>query len=135
MNSRFNSIEEGIKALQQGKMVILTDDESRENEGDLIIPAQNITAKDINFMCHHARGLICLPMQDADFQRLKIPMMTDKNQSTHNTAFGVSFEAAQGTSTGISAHDRALSIKAAVNEKNGENGEDGHGHIDDSDEL
>lgn len=111
----FNSIAEGIKALQAGKMVILTDDESRENEGDLIIPAELITAAHINFMCKHARGLICLPMESCDFKRLGIPMMADKNESPHQTAFGVSFEAAKGVTTGISAADRATTIKTAIN--------------------
>lgn len=121
MNHPFNTIEEGIASLKQGKMVILTDDECRENEGDLIIPAQQVKAKDINFMCKHARGLICLPMESSDFERLGIPMMTSNNQSPHQTAFGVSFEAAAGVTTGISAEDRAVSARTAANENSGPN--------------
>ena len=115
----FNSIEEGILALKQKKMVILVDNESRENEGDLILPAENITAEHINFMTRYARGLICLSLTKADFDRLNLPMMVSNNQTPHKTAFGVSFEAAKGISTGISASDRAKSIRVAINPKSG----------------
>ncbi len=119
MKKPFNTIEEGIASLKKGKMVILTDDESRENEGDLIIPSSLVDAEKINFMCKEARGLICLTLEAADFTRLDIPMMTHKNQSPHQTAFGVSFESAVGVTTGISAQDRATSIKTAINEGSG----------------
>lgn len=125
----FNTIAEGIKSLQAGKMVILTDDESRENEGDLVIPAELVTATQINFMCKHARGLICLPMESHDFKRLGIPMMVDKNESPHQTAFGVSFEAAKGVTTGISAADRATTIKTAINASSTSNDVVMPGHI------
>ncbi len=121
MKHPFNTIEEGIVSLKKGEMVILTDDESRENEGDLIIPAEHVKAEDINFMCKEARGLICLPMESQDFKRLGIPMMTSNNQSPHQTAFGVSFEAANGVTTGISAEDRAVSARTAANENSGPN--------------
>lgn len=119
MHKLFNTIEEGLTALKIGKMVILVDDASRENEGDLIIPAENITAEHINFMTHHARGLICLSLTQEDWDRLQIPMMVSQNQSAYKTAFGVSFEAANGVSTGISARDRAQSIKVAINPNSG----------------
>lgn len=102
--------------IRDGKMVILVDDESRENEGDLVIAAEHITPETINFMSLYGRGLICLSMLDNDFERLGIPMMTKQNRSKHQTAFGVSIEAATGVSTGISAHDRAHTIKTAITE-------------------
>ena len=110
------SIEAALEDLRNGKMVILVDDESRENEGDLIFAAEKATPELINFMSRHGRGLICLPMMEADFERLAIPMMTKNNRSRHQTAFGVSIEATEGVSTGISAHDRAHTIKTAVDE-------------------
>lgn len=119
MQNVFNSIEEGISALRAGKMVILVDDESRENEGDLIFPAENITAEHINFMAQHARGLICLSLTEHDFDRLGIPLMTTNNRTPHHTAFGVSFEAATHISTGISAADRAQSIRTAMDPSSG----------------
>lgn len=119
MTIRFNSIEEGLAALRQGRMVILVDNENRENEGDLIMPAACISAESINFMTHHARGLICLALTEADFSRLQLPMMVTHNRTPHKTAFGVSFEAAQGVSTGISAADRAQSIRVAIDPHSG----------------
>ncbi len=100
-------------------MIILVDNESRENEGDLVMAAQYADNETINFMCHHARGLICLPMLEADFARLKIPMMPIHNQPKNQAAFGVSIEAAQGVTTGISVQDRVHTIKTAINPDNG----------------
>jgi 3,4-dihydroxy 2-butanone 4-phosphate synthase/GTP cyclohydrolase II len=117
----FNTIEEGLMALKSGKPVILVDNEARENEGDLILPAEFTTAEHINFMTQHARGLICLSLSEADFERLEIPMMVERNRTPYQTAFGVSFEAAQGVSTGISAQDRAHSILTAINPQSGPN--------------
>lgn len=102
--------------IRNGKMVILVDDESRENEGDLVIAAEQATPEAINFMSLYGRGLICLPMMENDFERLGIPMMAKHNRSRHQTAFGVAIEAAQGVSTGISAHDRAHTIKTAISD-------------------
>lgn len=116
--TEFSTIEAAIDDLRDGKMVILVDDESRENEGDLVLAAQCVTPEAINFMCHYGRGLICFPLLDEDFKRLGIPMMTKHNRTRHQTAFGVSIEAAEGVSTGISAHDRAHTIKTAIDEKN-----------------
>lgn len=103
-----------LNDIRNGKMVILVDDESRENEGDLILAAEQVTPEAINFMSLYGRGLVCLSMMESDFERLGIPMMTKQNRSKHQTAFGVSIEAASGVSTGISAHDRAHTIKTAI---------------------
>ncbi len=107
-------IEKGIEALQQGRMVILVDDEDRENEGDLVFPAELTSAETINFMAMHARGLICLALTSERVEELKLPMMTAKNQSPKQTAFTVSIEAREGVTTGISAHDRARTVRVAV---------------------
>src|SRR3989344_5224401 len=109
-----NTIEQALQDLQAGKMIILVDDEDRENEGDLVIAAEKITPEAINFMCTHGRGLITVPMMEADFDRLQIPMMIDNNRSKFSTAFGVSFGASTGVTTGISAADRARSIQVAA---------------------
>lgn len=114
MSFPFATIEEAIADIQAGKMVILVDDEDRENEGDLVFAAEKVTPEAINFMAKHARGLICLPMDGEYLDRLDIPMMTDKNASKYETAFTVSIEAATGISTGISAHDRAHTIATAI---------------------
>lgn len=113
----FNSIEELIEDIRLGKMVILVDDEDRENEGDLVCGADYITPAMINFMAVEARGLICLALAKEQIQRLDLPLMVrdDENYSPNKTAFTVSIEAAQGVSTGISAADRAHTIKVASN--------------------
>ncbi|GAB2709144.1 bifunctional 3,4-dihydroxy-2-butanone-4-phosphate synthase/GTP cyclohydrolase II [Aliiglaciecola sp. 3_MG-2023] len=109
-----HSIEEIIEDIKQGKMVILMDDEDRENEGDLIMAAEHATPEAINFMVTHARGLVCLPMTAQRCERLKLPLMVDNNNAQFSTNFTVSIEAAQGVTTGISAADRAQTILAAV---------------------
>ena len=109
------SIEAALEDLRQGKMVILVDDEDRENEGDLIFAADHVTPEKINFMAKHARGLICLAMTSEDLERLNIPMMVKQNTSRFHTAFTVSIEAAKGVTTGISAADRAHTIAVAMN--------------------
>lgn len=108
------SIEEAIADIKKGKMVILVDDEDRENEGDLTIAAQYVTPEAINFMATYGRGLICLPMAPELVDRLRLPMMTQRNGSRYGTNFTVSIEARDGISTGISAADRATTIKTAV---------------------
>ncbi len=123
------SIEQALNALQQGKMIILVDDEGRENEGDLVMAAEHVTPEAVNFMSRFGRGLICMPMVVADFKRLDIPMMVQNNQCRHQTAFGVSIGAAQGISTGISAFDRAHSIKVAVDQASSPNDIVMPGHI------
>lgn len=110
----FASIETALNDLRQGRMIILVDNENRENEGDLVMAAEHATPAAINFMCQYARGLVCLPLLEEDFARLKIPMMTEHNRSKHHTAFGVSIEAASGVTTGISAQDRAHTVKVAI---------------------
>nr|WP_163503924.1 bifunctional 3,4-dihydroxy-2-butanone-4-phosphate synthase/GTP cyclohydrolase II [Halomonas socia] len=108
------SIAELIEDIRQGKMVILMDDEDRENEGDVIMAAEKVEAEHINFMARHARGLICLPMTRERCQRLKLPLMVSDNGSGFGTKFTLSIEAAEGVSTGISAADRARTVQAAV---------------------
>ena len=110
-----NKMERAIADIQNGKMVIITDDKNRENEGDLVISAEKITPESINFMAHFGCGLICMPMSDDYFKRLDIPMMVQHNQSAFQTAFGVSIGSREGITTGISAHDRAHTIKVAAN--------------------
>lgn len=109
-----NATQEIIDDIRQGKMVILMDDEDRENEGDLIMAAEHVTPEAINFMVTHARGLVCLPMTQARCERLRLPLMVDKNGAQFTTNFTVSIEAARGVTTGISAADRATTILAAV---------------------
>ena len=114
--NKLANIETAINDIRDGKMIILVDDESRENEGDLVMAAEKVTPEAINFMCRYGRGLVCLPMMSDDFERLNIPMMAKHNRSPYHTAFGVSFEAAEGVTTGISAHDRAKTILTAVDD-------------------
>lgn len=109
-----NSIQEIIEDIRRGKMVILMDDEDRENEGDLIMAASHVRAEDINFMAKHARGLICLTLTEERCQRLNLPLMVRNNQASHGTAFTMSIEAREGVSTGISAADRAHTIQVAT---------------------
>lgn len=109
-----NKTSEIIEDIRQGKMVILMDDEDRENEGDLILAAEHVTPEIINFMVTHARGLVCLPMSEARCRKLNLPLMVDKNKAQFSTNFTVSIEAATGVTTGISAADRATTILAAV---------------------
>ena len=108
------SIEQAISAIRQGQMIILVDDEDRENEGDLVIAADHVTAEHINFMAKYGRGLICLSMSGEMIDRLAIPMMVEHNRSPYETAFTVSIEAASGVTTGISAADRARTIQVAI---------------------
>ena len=111
---KLNSIQELISDVSEGKMVILMDDEGRENEGDLILAAQKVTAEAINFMATHARGLICLALNQERCDQLNLEPMVKNNGSQQRTAFTVSIEAAKGVTTGISAADRATTILAAV---------------------
>lgn len=109
-----NTTEEILEDIRNGKMVILMDDEDRENEGDLIMAAEHVTPEAINFMVTHARGLICLPMTQQRCETLKLPLMVDNNGAQFSTNFTVSIEAAEGVTTGISAADRARTILAAT---------------------
>ncbi|HPQ43785.1 MAG TPA: bifunctional 3,4-dihydroxy-2-butanone-4-phosphate synthase/GTP cyclohydrolase II [Syntrophales bacterium] len=109
-----STIQEAIEDIKNGKMVILVDDEDRENEGDLCMAAQHVTPEAINFMAKYGRGLICLSMADELADKLHLPLMTTNNESRFGTAFTVSIEARKGVTTGISAKDRATTILAAV---------------------
>jgi 3,4-dihydroxy 2-butanone 4-phosphate synthase / GTP cyclohydrolase II len=115
----FSPIEEIIEDIKAGKMVIVCDDEDRENEGDLTMAAELVSPEDINFMAVHGRGLICLPMAEELLDRLEIPQMTTHNSSRMGTAFTVSIEAKDGVSTGISAADRAHTCRVAVDDSTG----------------
>jgi 3,4-dihydroxy 2-butanone 4-phosphate synthase/GTP cyclohydrolase II len=108
------SIPEIIAELKAGRMVVLVDDEQRENEGDLVLAADFVTPEAINFMTKHGRGLICLTLTEPHCRQLNLPLMVRDNRSPLRTAFTVSIEAAQGVTTGISAHDRARTIQAAA---------------------
>src|SRR5436190_4459872 len=110
----FSSIEEAIEDIRSGRMVVVCDDENRENEGDLTLAAQFATPEAINFMAMHGRGLICLSLTPARCDELELDLMAAKNESPFNTAFTVSIEAAEGVTTGISAHDRARTIQVAI---------------------
>ncbi|MFZ4535590.1 bifunctional 3,4-dihydroxy-2-butanone-4-phosphate synthase/GTP cyclohydrolase II [Propionivibrio sp.] len=108
------SIEEIIVEMRAGRMVILVDEEDRENEGDLVLAAEHVTAEAINFMAKHARGLICLTLNEARCKQIGLTQMARDNKSAYSTAFTVSIEAASGVTTGISAQDRARTIQVAV---------------------
>jgi 3,4-dihydroxy 2-butanone 4-phosphate synthase / GTP cyclohydrolase II len=110
----FNSTEEIIQDIRAGRMVILMDDEDRENEGDLVMAASHVRPEDINFMAIHGRGLICLTLTRDRCEQLALPLMVQSNASLHATNFTLSIEAAEGVTTGISAQDRARTIQAAV---------------------
>jgi 3,4-dihydroxy 2-butanone 4-phosphate synthase/GTP cyclohydrolase II len=107
-------VEIALDDLRAGRILILVDDEDRENEGDLVIAAEKVTPEAINFMATHARGLICLSLTARQVERLQLPMMASNNQSPYHTAFTVSIEAREGVTTGISAADRALTVKTAI---------------------
>jgi 3,4-dihydroxy 2-butanone 4-phosphate synthase/GTP cyclohydrolase II len=113
-NSPFSDIDEIIADIADGKMVIMVDDENRENEGDLIMAAAKVRPEDINYMATHGRGLICLTMSRARCKQLRLPLMVSDTDQHHATNFTISIEAAQGITTGISAHDRAKTIQVAV---------------------
>jgi 3,4-dihydroxy 2-butanone 4-phosphate synthase/GTP cyclohydrolase II len=115
----FNTIDEAIDDIAKGKMVILVDDEDRENEGDLCMAAEKVTPEAVNFMARYGRGLICLSLAQDRIEDLKLPMMTDENTSPFGTAFTVSIEAKKGVTTGISAADRAKTILTAIDPKTG----------------
>ena len=104
MKQKFSKIKYIIDAAKKGKIFILVDDESRENEGDLIIPASKVSPKSINFMAKHGRGLICLALTQNQVNKLNLPLMSPSNNSRTQTAFTVSIEAKKGVTTGISAH-------------------------------
>ena len=112
-SAAISSITDIIAAIRGGEIVVLVDDEDRENEGDLVFAAEFVSAEKINFLAKHGRGLICMPITEAHAARLGLEPMVEQNRSRHGTNFTVSIEAAEGIATGISAHDRALTVKVA----------------------
>ena len=110
---KFNTIEEAIEDIKNGKMVVVVDDEDRENEGDLLMAAEKVTPEAINFMAKYARGLICMPMTEEKLKELDLDQMVTNNTDTKETAFTVSIDSVE-TTTGISAFERALTITKAV---------------------
>ena len=112
-----DEVKDAIDDFRDGKMVIVIDEEDRENEGDLTIAAEKVTPEVINFMAKYGRGLICMPMTGERLRELNIPLMVSKNESIHGTAFCVSIEASRNVSTGISAADRAITVQTAVDPK------------------
>ncbi|MFK7969313.1 MAG: 3,4-dihydroxy-2-butanone-4-phosphate synthase, partial [Bacteroidia bacterium] len=109
-----DSISEALEDIRSGKMVIVVDDEDRENEGDFVIAAQFATPEVINFMATHGRGLICVPLEEARCEALELDLMVGKNTDPHGTAFTVSVDLSAGNSTGISAADRSRTIQALI---------------------
>ena len=110
----FDRVEDAIQDIRNGRLVIVADDEDRENEGDLIFAAEFVTPEKVNFLAKHGRGLICMPLTEEHAARLGLKPMVEQNRSRHGTNFTVSIEAAEGIATGISAHDRALTVKVAA---------------------
>ena len=113
---QLSSINDILKDAKRGKIFILVDDKNRENEGDLVVPASKCNSKKINFMAKHGRGLICLALTPQKVKKLNLQLMSSINKSRNQTAFTVSIESKKGISTGISAHDRAKTIKVAIKE-------------------
>lgn len=111
------TIDEALDDLRNGRMVVLVDDESRENEGDLVLSAEKVTPEMVNFMLKYARGIICLALTEENVERLSLPMMVKRNTGPYQAPFTVSIEAATGITTGVSAKDRAHTIQVAINEK------------------
>ncbi len=124
-----SSIEQIIEDAKAGRMFILVDDENRENEGDLVMPAQFCDANAVNFMAKHGRGLICLTLDKQRVTKLGLSLMAQHNKSRHQTAFTISIEAREGVSTGISAADRATTIAAAINPEKGAEAIVSPGHV------
>src|ERR687885_572412 len=126
----FCSVEEAIEELRQGRMIVLVDDEHRENEGDLVIAAEKVTPETVNFMLTHARGILCLAMSAAICERLHLEPQTSVNTSRMGTAFTVKFDARTGIDTGTSAHDRCRTIRVAVDPRSGPADLVRPGHLD-----
>ena len=124
-----SSIDDGLRDIREGKMVIIVDDEDRENEGDVMIAAEKVTPEAITFMARYACGLICLSLTEKRVRELKLPLMVENNTSQYKTAFTVSIEAKQGVTTGISAHDRARTIQVAIDDKSTADDISRPGHI------
>src|SRR3954453_21376139 len=117
--AQFATVEEALEDIAEGKMVVVVDDEDRENEGDLVMAAEHVTADDINFMATHARGWICLALTGERCDELGLELMSLKNESAHQTPFTVTIEAREGITKGISAADRAPTVRVAVDPEKG----------------
>ncbi len=113
----FSSIEQALKEIKKGRPIIVVDDENRENEGDFIAAAEKATPKLVNFMAKHGRGLICVPLTENRLNHLNIPVMVEDNTALHGTPFTISVDVIKGTSTGISAYDRARTVRALIDER------------------
>ncbi len=129
MKNSFSQIKEILKDAKKGKMFILVDDDDRENEGDLVIPGSKCNSEKINFMAKHGRGLICLALTSKKVKKLNLPLMSSINKSRTQTAFTVSIESKKGISTGISAKDRAKTIKVAIKPSSSKNNIVTPGHV------
>lgn len=125
---KFNSIDEAIEDIKAGKMIIVVDDPDRENEGDLLMAAEKATSEDINFMAKYGRGLICMPLDEQRVKELEIQPMVENNTDNHETAFTVSIDHVD-TTTGISAHERALTIQKVLDESSKKDDFRRPGHI------
>src|SRR5215212_9184321 len=125
----FATVEQAIEDIRNGKFVVVVDDPGRENEGDLVIAAQFATPAAINFMATHGRGLICLCLTEERCDELELRPMTDNNESRFETAFTVSIEAREGVTTGISAHDRSVTIQTAIDATKGPDALVQPGHV------
>ena len=125
----FSQIKEILRDAKKGKMFILVDDGDRENEGDLVIPGSKCNSNNINFMAKHGRGLICLALTSKKVKKLNLPLMSSINKSRTQTAFTISIEAKKGVTTGISAHDRAKTIKVAIKPNSNRNSIVSPGHV------
>src|ERR1700739_2704996 len=117
MRADFATVEEAVEDIRQGRMIVLVDDEDRENEGDLTMAAEKITPEAINFMAKYGRGLICMPLTEERCDELHLPLMSPINTSVHGTAFTAAIDARGGVTTGISASDRAVTILTAIDPK------------------
>ena len=129
MKQNSSTIKEIIRDAKKGKMFILVDDKDRENEGDLVVPASKVNPQKINFMAKHGRGLICLALTTKKVKKLNLPLMSSINKSRTQTAFTVSIESKIGISTGISAHDRAKTIRVAIKPSSNKNSIVSPGHV------
>jgi len=128
-NENLITVPEAVRIIRDGKMLIIVDDESRENEGDLMIASEKISPESVNFMTKHGRGLICVSLTKKRSDELDLPLMVDRNTSKYETPFTISVDAKSGTTTGISAADRAATIKCLIDEKTGPNDLNKPGHI------
>ena len=129
MKRNSSTIKTIINEAKKGKMFILVDNKDRENEGDLVVPASKVNAKKINFMAKHGRGLICLALTQKKVKKLRLPLMSMVNKSRTQTAFTVSIESKKGITTGISAYDRAKTIKVAIRESSSKKDIVSPGHV------